>query len=171
MSATTTERRESKGIVGDALRRPIQKAVKEGVREAMREEEARRKQSDRSSRSGGSSESDEGGGGRSKFGMLALLGIGVAAFMLWRRRSGGSGDGITESIREQSKTGGSSHSDSSGSSGSGGSGSGSSEGSSSGSSGSSGSGSSSSGSGGGGAVENTEQSIEAEDATPEASSE
>lgn len=97
MSTTTTERSESTGIVGDALRRPIQDAVKEGVKEAMQEQE----EAKRSGRESGSEE----GGGRSKFALLALLGIGMAAFMLWRRRSD-SGGGMAETIREKAKTGG-----------------------------------------------------------------
>ena len=101
MSATSTERRESTGFVAETLRRPIQEAVKEGVKEAIREdEEIRIRQSER-----GAEADEESGGGRGKFGMLLLLGVGVAAMMFWRRRRGGSEDGgMTESIREESKT-------------------------------------------------------------------
>lgn len=94
------------GIVGDALRRPIQEAVKEGVREAIREDEGirvRRESRESWGRPGQEGPDDDGGRG-GKFAMLVLLGVGVAAFMLWRRRQGGPG-GVTQSIREQSKTG------------------------------------------------------------------
>lgn len=152
MSATT-ERQESRGqssgFVGETLRRPIQEAVKEGVKEALREE------ADVQGRSGGESGgggSDDSGGGGGRFALLAILGIGVAAFLLWRRRSGGSGEGgITESIREGSKTIETGESDQS----------------SAGSGGSSGTDEDQMG----GAVETTEQSVEAEDAAPGASSE
>lgn len=104
--STTTERQESRGqssgFVGETLRRPIQEAVKEGVKEALREEADVQRQSGGES---GGGERDESGGGGGRFALLAILGIGVAAFLLWRRRSGGPGEGgMTESIREGSKT-------------------------------------------------------------------
>lgn len=142
MSATTTERQESSGFVGETLRRPIQDAVKEGVKEALQEEA--------DIQGGGRSSGDDSGGSGGRFALLAVLGIGMAAFLLWRRRSGGSGGGggITESIRSQSKTDESGFSDSPGST-------------------SESDGSETSG----GAVDMTEQGDESEDATPEASSE
>ena len=102
MSATTTERRESTGFVAETLRRPIQEAVKEGVKEAIREDEEIRV---RQSGSDATGEDESGGGGRGKMGMLLLLlGVGVAAMMFWRRRGGSDGGGMTESLREGSKT-------------------------------------------------------------------
>ena len=98
--STTTERRESAGFVAETLRRPIQDAVREGVRQAMAEQELRRGEPTR--------EEPGEGGGRGLSGLLVLLGIGVAAFLLWRRRSARSRRREerrrTASIREQSKT-------------------------------------------------------------------
>ena len=100
--STTTERRESAGFVAETLRRPIKDAVREGVREAFAEQELRRGKPTQSG-----SEDD---GGRSWPGLLFLAGIGVAAFLLWRRRSARSRRRDerrrTASIREQSKTSG-----------------------------------------------------------------
>ena len=98
--STTTERRESAGFVAETLRRPIQDAVREGVRQAMAEQELRR---------GESTEAESGaGGGRNWPGMLVLAGVGAAAFLLWRRRRARSRRQEerrrTASIREQSKT-------------------------------------------------------------------
>lgn len=100
MSATTSERRETKGFVAETLRRPIQEAVREGVEEALREERADVRQ-----REGGPS----GGGGGRSWGRLLLLGlIGVgAAYAVMRRRRSDSGGGrgpTTSEIREGSKT-------------------------------------------------------------------
>lgn len=146
MSATT-ERRRSRGFVAETLRQPIEDAVREGVKDALEEQAAttRERSSDRS---------DEGGeSGRGTFAMIALLGLGVAALLLWRRRSGGSGGaggtgGPAESIRSRSKTGpkGASEATSTGAE-------------------------TSDLGAGEGAVETTEESIEAEDATPEAGNE
>ena len=98
--STTTERRESAGFVAETLRRPIQDAVREGVRQALAEQELRRGEPTR--------EEPGEGGGRGWSGLLVLLGIGVAAFLLWRRRSARSRRRKerrrTSSIREQSKT-------------------------------------------------------------------
>ncbi|HKJ59246.1 MAG TPA: hypothetical protein VKA37_08455 [Halobacteriales archaeon] len=98
--STTTERRESAGFVAETIRRPIQDAVREGVRQAMAEQELRRGEPTR--------EEPGEGGGRGWSGLLVLLGIGVAAFLLWRRRSARSRRREerrrTASIREQSKT-------------------------------------------------------------------
>jgi len=99
--STTTERREPAGFVAETLARPIQDAVREGVQQAMAEQEWTS-----GAQSGG--ESGEGGGGRSWPGLLVLLGIGVAAFLLWRRRSARTRRREerrrTSSIRERSKT-------------------------------------------------------------------
>ena len=98
--STTTERRESAGFVAETLRRPIQDAVREGVRQAMAEQELRRGEP--------AEAGSEEGGGRSWPGLLVLLGVGAAAFLLWRRRAARSHRREerrrTASIREQSKT-------------------------------------------------------------------
>lgn len=98
MSATTTDRRETTGFVGQALRRPIQEAVREGVEEALREQRATVR-----TRPGGDSD-DEGGRSWGRLALLALIGLG-AAYVMMRRRGGSDGlDPSTGEIRERSKT-------------------------------------------------------------------
>lgn len=102
MSTTTEDRQEStgeskipKGFVTEALRRPIEEAVKEGVKEAMQEQAEVTTTSDERSQ-------DAGGSGRWKFALLALIGLGAAFYLLRRRRNGGSDRG--GGIRDESKT-------------------------------------------------------------------
>lgn len=98
MSATTTDRRETKGFVAETLRRPIQEAVREGVREALEEQRVsvRTRPTDRSD--------DEGGRSWGRLVLLGLVGIGVAYVVMQRRGGSDALDRTTSEIRERSKT-------------------------------------------------------------------
>lgn len=102
MSATTTRGQEEEGFVAGTLRRPIQEAVREGVLEAFREQRVvvRERERDRSE--------DEGGSNWGRYVILALVGLGLAAFVMRRRGDDSGGGGSrgqrTSEIRERSKT-------------------------------------------------------------------
>jgi len=81
MSAGPEERREARGIVADALRRPIEDAVREAVKEALEEQGALAPE-----RATTATEEDEGGRPWGRYALLVAVGLGLSVYVLFRRR-------------------------------------------------------------------------------------